>query len=100
MSKRRRRSKELDDREKIAKTVTKRLVILIAFLITILLVVIFRIGKVFWSAWMTAHQPQIVGFLALTVIVLILLSPVMVEASSNTKTLSGPGKNPKGPRLE
>jgi hypothetical protein len=60
----------------------------------------FSIGRDLWPIWLIAHRKQIVGILLLAVIFLILLSPILVEATSNTRTLSGPGKNPKGPRLE
>jgi polyferredoxin len=100
MSKLRKRLKKHDSPKQIAETVTNRLVIVIGFLVVILLVLIFRIGEIWWSSWMIAHRMQIVGFIAFIAIFLIFLSPIMVEASSHTRTLSGPGKNPKGPRLE
>ena len=100
MSKLRRLRKELEDRNQIAETVKQRLVLLVSFLIALLLGMIFRVGEALWPLWMVEHQSRIVAILLLAIICIILLSPLMIEASSNTRTLSGPGKNPKGPRLE
>ena len=99
MSKQRRPRKELEDRKQTAQTVKQRLVILISSLSAILLVMIFRVGEALWPLWMVEHRLRIVAILLLGIICLILLSPIMIEASSNTRTLSGPGKNPKGPNL-
>ena len=96
----RRRFSERAGEKQMARTVKQRLVLLIGFLIAFLLGLIFRVGEVWWPAWMSGHRTQIEGIIVLAVICLILLSPIMVEATSNTRTLSGPGKNPKGPRLE
>jgi hypothetical protein len=49
--------------------------------------------------WMIAHRTQIIGILLLILFIMILVSPVLIEANSNPRTLSGPGKNPKGPNL-
>ncbi len=100
MSKIQRRSKERESRNQIAQTVKQRLVLLISFLLAILLGMIFRVGEALWPLWMVEYRLRIVAILLLAVIFLILLSPIIVEANSNTRTLSGPGKNPKGPRLE
>jgi len=100
MSQLRKRLKKHDSQKQISQTLTNRLVAAIGFLILILVVLIFRIGETWWWNWLAEHRTQIIGLLALITLSLILLSPIMVEASSNTRTLSGPGKNPKGPRLE
>jgi len=100
MFKLRRRFNERAGQKQIARTVKQRLLLLIGFLIAFLLVLIFKVGEVWWPAWMSGHRTQIEGIIVLAVLCLILLFPIMVEASSNTRTLSGPGKNPKGPRLE
>lgn len=99
MSKKRRRSRERESSNQIAQTVQQKLVLLISFLSAILLVMIFRVGEVWWPLWMVEDRLRIVAILLLALICLILLSPIMVEASSNPRTFSGPGKNPKGPNL-
>ncbi len=100
MSKMRKRLHKRDSQKQIAQTITNRLITLIGFLIVILIVLIFKLGEVWWGSWLVEHRTQIIGFIALITLLLIFSSPILVEASSNTRTLSGPGKNPKGPRLE
>jgi anaerobic C4-dicarboxylate transporter len=94
------RAAKLQSQKQIARAVKQRVVSLIAFLTAILLILILGIGESRWPAWVTGHRTQAEGIIVLAAIVLILLSPIMMEAASNTRTLSGPGKNPKGPRLE
>ncbi|HEY9529337.1 MAG TPA: hypothetical protein VIR02_19760 [Anaerolineales bacterium] len=86
--------------EQIARAVKLRLTILIGVLIAILLTLLLGIGEGSWPMWVLVHRSQIAGVLVLAVVVLILASPIIMEATINTRTLSGPGKNPKGPRLE
>lgn len=70
------------------------------FLIAILLVLLFQVGEVWWPIWMIGHRTQIEGIFVLAIVLLMLVSPVIVEANSNPRVLSGPGKNPEGPRLD
>lgn len=100
MSKILRRFKKLDDRKQIAQTVKQRLALFIASLIAIIFILLFWVGKVLWPVWLTEYRSSIIGFILFIVIFLILLSPIIIEATSNPRALSGPGKNPKGPRLE
>jgi uncharacterized membrane protein len=96
----RERSKERESRNQIASTVKKRFVLLISLLSAILLVMMFRVGAALWPLWVVEHRLRIVAILLLIIICSIVLLPIMIEATSNTQTLSGPGKNPKGPHLE
>jgi undecaprenyl pyrophosphate phosphatase UppP len=91
--------KDREARKQIARTVKRRLSIVIAFLIAILLGLLFRIGERIWPIWISDHRTQMAGVMVLAIILLILLSPVIIENSSNPRALSGPGKNPEGPRL-
>jgi hypothetical protein len=95
-----RRLKKHESGKQTARTVKRRLTLLSAILITILLVLLFGVGEAQWLGWVSSHRTQIVGSLSLAIILLILLSPIMMEASSNPRVLSGSGKNPRGPRLE
>ncbi len=79
----------------IAQAVKRNLVLLIALLIAAVLVLTFRIGESVWPAWLIEARILIRGILLFAVVFLIPLSPVIIEASSNTRTLSGPGKNPE-----
>lgn len=92
-----RHRKEHQSSKQIAQTLKWRLTIFIAFLIVLLLSLMFKIGEVWWPAWMVGHRTQIEGIILLAIISFILFSPIVVEAGSNPRTLSGPGKNPKGP---
>ncbi len=102
MSRIQRHLKNREGKKEIARAVKRRLTFLIAFLIGILLLMMFRAGAAFWPAWMVAvaYRTQIEGIVALAVILLILLSPIIAEVSSSPRGLSGPGKNPEGPRLD
>jgi hypothetical protein len=91
--------KDREARKQIARTVKRRLTIVVSFLIGMLLGLIFKIGETIWPIWITDHRTQVAGVTLLAIILLILLSPVIIENSSNPRALSGPGKNPEGPRL-
>ena len=100
MSKIRKHPKEHTWRKQIAQRMGRRLTLLIAFLVAVLLGLIFSVGEAWWPVWLLAHRTQVGGIILFSVICLILLSPVIIEADSNPRPLSGPGKNPEGPRLE
>ena len=87
-------------RKQNARTVKRRLILLIALLLVILLAILLGIGDVWWPRWMIEYRTSLVGILLLAVICIIFASPLIIEADSNPRALSGPGKNPKGPRLE
>ncbi len=92
--------KDHEERKRIAQAVKRRLTLLIVFLLAILFVLMFAIGASSWPLWLSAHRTQIEGLIALIIVLLIVLSPIIAEVSSNARTLSGPGKNPEGPRLD
>lgn len=99
MRHKRRTPKTPDERKRIARITKQWLVGLIAFLATLTLIFIFNVGQVIWPVWLIADRTQIISILLLILLVVILMSPVIIEANSNPHTLSGPGKNPKGPNL-
>ncbi len=99
MSKLRKRSKKLASQKQKAQTIRNGLIALIGFLIVALLVLIFRVGEGLWWLWLVDHRTQIIGLLALITVSLICLSPIMIEASAHTRTLSGPGKTYHGSRF-
>ena len=84
-------------KKQIARTVKRYLTSLITLLSIVLLVLIFGVGKSWWTTWMIGHRTQVEGIILLAIISLILLSPIIIEASSNPRELSGPGKNPENP---
>jgi hypothetical protein len=100
MNKKQRHPKDAEIRKQIARTVQRRLALLIVIFIVILLALLLKIGEGWWPGWLIEHHRQFEGMIVLAVILLMLLSPIVAEASSNPRALSGPGKNPEGPRLE
>jgi hypothetical protein len=82
------------EKKKIAQTTRRRLIVLISFLGAVLLILIFKVGEVYWSVWLIEHRRQAIGIVALVTTIITLSSPVIIEANSNTRTLKGPGKVP------
>lgn len=82
------------EKKKIAQTTRRRLIVLISFLGAVLLILIFKVGEVYWSVWLIEHRRQAIGIVALLTTIITLSSPVIIEANSNTRTLKGPGKVP------
>ncbi|MBN8579499.1 MAG: hypothetical protein J0L96_02415 [Anaerolineae bacterium] len=83
------------EKKKIAQTTRRRLIVLISFLGAVLLILIFKVGEVYWSVWLIEHRRQAIGIVALLTTIITLSSPIIIEANSNTRTLQGPGKDPK-----
>lgn len=100
MSKRRRPSHALERRAQIAQTVQRRLVALVVFLAGSLLLLGFKMGEAVWPYWLLQHRLRMIAILVLALVCVIALAPLMIEAASNTRTLTGPGKNPKLPPLD
>jgi hypothetical protein len=100
MSKKQRHPKDTEMRKQIARRVKRRLAALIVFLVALLLLLILGLGQEQWPGWLISYRAQVEGILSLAIILLILVSPLVIESSSNPRALSGPGKNPEGPRLD
>jgi hypothetical protein len=97
MPRMRRTPKIHDDIKQIARITRRWLSGLVALLIVIALVLIFKVGQVFWAAWMIEYRTQILGIILLILFTVILFSPVIIEVNSNPQPFSGPGKNPENP---
>ena len=95
MSGMRRRHNKRGDKKQIARATKRWLAVLIGFLIAIILALIFRVGQVLWPVWVIEYRTQIIGFITLALLVVVVSSPLIVEANSNPRHLSGPGKNPE-----
>jgi hypothetical protein len=87
--------KRKEEIKRVARITKFWLSIVIAFLSVILLALIFRIGEVYWTLWLVEHRKQGIGGVLLLLAVVSLLSPVIIEANSNTRTLQGPGHDPR-----
>lgn len=83
-------------REKIAEKTIWAIAIVVLVLIVGLLLFVFRIGETMYPTWMIEYRNPIIGILLSIIIVVILSSPLIVEANSNPRPLTGPGKRPSG----
>ncbi|HCR72045.1 MAG TPA: hypothetical protein DIW23_11420 [Anaerolineae bacterium] len=81
-------------REKIAEKTIWAIAILVLVLIISLLVFVFRIGESMYPVWMVEYRNPIIGILLTIIFIIIIASPLIVEANSNPRRLSGPGKRP------
>jgi undecaprenyl pyrophosphate phosphatase UppP len=99
MSRKTRHPKDAETKKRTERTVKRILKVLIGFLIAVLLALMLEAGEAWWPVWVVAHRRQVEWMIVLAVILLILAAPLIVEASSSPRPLSGPGKNPEGPRL-
>ena len=81
--------------ERIRRRTTRYLVLCLMFPAVVVLGLTFRVGQAVWPAWIMKARIEIIGILLLTVLATILFSPIIIEANSNPRHLSGPGKNPE-----
>ncbi|MFZ6029578.1 MAG: hypothetical protein ACOYYS_17835 [Chloroflexota bacterium] len=82
------------EKQNIARTMKQRLALLITVLATATLLMVFKVGDTMWPMWLADHRQQITGFLLLSLIFVIFLTPILIEANINPRPLSGPGKRP------
>jgi hypothetical protein len=64
----------------------------ISILIAFLVVLIFKVGVVFWPGWIIEYRKLFMALLLFVVIFLTFMSPVIIEANSDPRPLSGPGE--------
>ena len=76
-------------RKQSAQNARQGLFLWFTFLITICLVLLFRIGESGWPVWIMTHRMQILGLLVIGIIVTTLSSPLVIEVNSNPRPLSG-----------
>jgi hypothetical protein len=91
----RRRHKKHQGRNRVTRITKEGLVLVIAFLLAIILVLLFKVADVLLPLWMIEYRNQIEGILLFIVILLSLLSPIIVEFDTNPRVFSGPGKDPR-----
>jgi hypothetical protein len=102
MSRRRSRaSKQIDKdkiiemRNEIAQKTSKGIILFLSLLIIPCIILIFNIGNSFYSSWLITYRTQIIGVLLFAILLVVISSPLIVEVNSNSRPLSGPGKNPE-----
>jgi nucleoside permease NupC len=86
----------VEDGSKMARITGTVLKFLMAFLSIAALVLMFKLGEIFWPAWMIEYRRQILGIVMFALVGFVLWSPIMIEATANTRTLSGPGRVRRG----
>lgn len=94
-----RQRKERESRQQTARMMKQGMILAIATLVVILFALLLQLGREAWPFWLILHRKQMVGVMVLAIVLLSLSSPILIEASSAPRALSGPGKNPEGPRL-
>lgn len=95
MTKIRSKDKKLGGSKLVAQTTKRVLTFLISLLGVFDLVLIFKLGEFIWPTWMIDYRAPIMGLALFSTFVLIAVSPVIIEANSNPRHLSGPGKDPR-----
>lgn len=73
--------------------------LLASLLIVLLCILALEVGAPFYPSWLIAYRRQIIGVLAFALIAVLVAAPLVVEANTHPRPLSGMGKSPKGPRL-
>lgn len=63
----------------------------IGVLIIILAFLFFKIGDVFWPAWMLDYRNPFIALVGFLAIFLAFASPIIVSVNSDPRPLSGPG---------
>ena len=91
----RKRKNRIKARRQTTIKVERGLLTTIPFLSILALALIFRIGESLWPVWLVEHRSPLIAILLLISIVLLILSPIIIEYSEKPRSLSsGPGKNP------
>jgi hypothetical protein len=80
-------------KEQIALLTKQNLILVISLLLSVLFFFVFKIGGIFWPAWLVELRWPILYILIFVTIYISLFAPVMIEANSNPRPLSGPGRN-------
>lgn len=88
--------KKSQKREKlrIVRATKRRLIGLIAFLSALALPLAFKWGEANWPLFLIESRGALLSFLILAILAIIAISPLIIEVNSNSRPLSGPGKNP------
>ncbi|MBK9926599.1 MAG: hypothetical protein IPP66_15090 [Anaerolineales bacterium] len=84
-------------KQQIIQATKRKIFFFITTLLTVLLVLIFRIGEALWLTWIIQYRKPIIGIVSFITLYVFFSAPVVIEANSNPRTLSGPGKNPRNP---
>lgn len=86
-----RQRKNTENKGLIARITRKRLALVIGSMIAILAVLLFKIGDIFWPAWLFDLRAPLMALTAFLILFLLFAAPVIVGFSSDPRPLSGPG---------
>ena len=94
LNKRASKEQVLQIKKQIARKTKRVLFLLSIFLSAICLLLLFEIGEFVWPVWMLTHRIQIIGLLLFGISIMWLASPLIIEANSNSRPLSGSDDSP------
>jgi len=92
MSKSGKSHENCEARKRIARNVKRNLRLSIIFLIIINLGLFFNVGQNLWPGWLINYRPLIIGIMAFALLIVLFLSPVIVQISSDPQHTSAPKK--------
>ena len=78
---------EMKRKMRINQEVRRGLACVLSFLAVALVILVFGIGQAYWPAWLIEYRTSVTGMVLVAFAFLTLMSPVMVEASVNPRTL-------------
>jgi pilus assembly protein TadC len=87
--------KKDDGRKQVAEATKRKIILLISFLLAISLFLGFRVGESIWPVWIIEYRKPIMAFLLFFMFAMIFGFPIIIEANSNPRKTSGPGKDPR-----
>jgi hypothetical protein len=87
---------EPENKKQIAKVTKRWLTLLTSILATALAFLSFKIGELWWPAWLSNCRGIFIGVLLVILIFSTFMAPVIIEFTSDPRPLSGPGKRPMG----
>ncbi len=67
----------------------------ITLLLILLAIFVFKPGEAFWPGWLIGYSRLFNAIFVVMLIFLSLMSPIIIEVTSNPRPLSGPGNNPE-----
>ncbi|MFZ5878489.1 MAG: hypothetical protein ACOY0R_03895 [Chloroflexota bacterium] len=84
-------------KQRVAHRTRRLLIAVFCVLAAPTLALMFNLGQDAWPMWLRESRSFLLGLLLFAELILMLLSPIIVEFNANPRRLSGPGKNPELP---
>jgi hypothetical protein len=86
---------ETNYKKQIVRVTKQRLALIFTILISVLGILIFKVGEVVWPAWMIDYRKPFMALFLFLTLFLACLSPIIIEYTRNPRPFSGPGKDPR-----